>query len=375
MKCVNEVPPHSLKGLRVLLRAGLDVPIEHGEVADIFRLRAAAKTIEFLSRAGARTIIISHIGRDPKDTFAPVARALKTIVPVVYISDITGSQARMAVAEMREGETLLLENLRSDVRETENSQEFAKELASLADVYVNDAFSAAHRAHASIVGIPKFLQSYAGIQFCEEVKTLEPARTPPHPSLAIIGGAKFETKAPLIEQFLKSYDNVFVTGALMNDVFKAQGLPVGRSVISKAPPSHAVINHRKLIIPCDVLVEREDGQTEVKRPKQVLAGDKIVDIGPDTFAQLAPVISRAKFVLWNGPTGLYEDGYISWSHAIAEAVAASKATSIIGGNNTITTIKSSGVSEDAFTFLSTGGGAMLEFLLKGTLPGIKVLNK
>lgn len=374
MKCINEVAPQSLSGMKVILRAGLDEPIENGEVKDIFRLRAAAKTIEYLSRAGARTIVLSHIGREKQETFAPVARALKTIIPVTYVPDILGTHAQIAISEMREGETLLLENLRSDVREVENDAEFAQELAALGDIYVNDAFSVSHRAHASVVGIPKHLQAYAGIQLCEEIKHLEPARMPPTPSLAIIGGAKFETKEPLIEQFLKSYDTVFVTGALMNDVFKAHGLPVGRSIVSKAVPSPAMINHRKLLIPCDVLVETMDGQAIVKRPKEIQSGDKIVDIGPDTFSQLAPYIARAKLVLWNGPSGLYEDGYISWSHAIAEAIAQSSGISIVGGNNTITTIKSSGVSEDAFTFLSTGGGAMLEYLLKGTLPGIAALK-
>ena len=373
MRCINEVSASELKGKHILLRAGLDVSLEKGIVADSFRLHRAAKTILFLRECGARTIIISHLGRSA-ESFEPVARELNKITPVSYVPDILGTQARAAIDTMREGDVLLLENLRRDPRETENDEGFARELAVFGEIYVDDAFSNVHRAHASMVGVPKLLPSYAGILMCEEIRNLEPARNPPQSSLAIIGGSKFETKEPLIEAFLKTYDHVFVTGALMNDVYKAQGLNVGRSLISSGAPSQKVINHPRLIIPCDVLVEEANGHTKVKRPRDIESGDKIVDIGPDSFAVLAPIIARAKLVLWNGPSGLYEDGYISWTHALAEAIAESGAISIIGGNNTLAAIKSSGVAEEKFTFLSTGGGAMLEYLLKGALPAIEVLG-
>ncbi len=375
MRCIDELSAEDFKGKYVIVRAGLDVPLDNvGEVADLFRVRRAIPTLKFLRDAGARTIIMSHIGRKPEETNEPVARALKHHMPVVYVPDLLGNMAHEARNAMRDGDILLLENLRSDARETANDDAFAKLLAAFGDIYVNDAFSAAHRAHASIVGIPKYLPSYAGVLLRDEVRELEKARTPEHPSFAILGGAKFETKAPLIQQLLKNYDHVFITGALANDVFKAQGLPVGRSLISPELPAPSVYGNPRFVSPTDVTVEDEDKQARVKRPHEVFAGDKIVDIGPDTVRHIAPYIIDAKFILWNGPTGLYEDGYDSYTHAIAELIAQSAAQKVIGGGDTIAAIEESGVSEEKLGFLSTGGGAMLEYLIDGTLPGIAALN-
>jgi phosphoglycerate kinase len=375
MKCVDELSAAELKGKYVILRGGFDVPLDnHGEVADLFRVRRAIPTLKFLKDAGARTIIMSHIGRKPQETNEPVARALKHHMPVVYVPDLLGTVAHEARGAMCDGDILLLENLRSDARETANDDGFAKLLAAFGDLYVNDAFSAAHRAHASIVGIPKYLPSYAGILLRDEVRELDRARMPEHPSFAILGGAKFETKAPLIQQLLKNYDHVFITGALANDVFKAQGLPVGRSLISAELPAPSVYGNPRFVSPNDVTVEDEDKQARVKKPHEVLAGDKIVDVGPDTVRHIAPYITDAKFILWNGPTGLYEDGYDSYTHAIAELIAQSKAQKVIGGGDTIAAIEESGVSEEKLGFLSTGGGAMLEYLIDGTLPGIAALQ-
>ena len=375
MKCINELPASDLAGKYVLVRAGLDMPLDaSGEVSDPFRIRRTAETLKFLSSVGARTIVLSHIGRDPEETNEPVARALKMHVPIVYIPDLLGVPAQQARLAMKNGDILMLENLRRDPREGKNDDGFARELAALGDMYVDDAFSVAHRAHASIVGIPKYLPHYAGIVMCEEVKELDRARSPEHPSFAILGGAKFETKAPLITQLLASYDHVFITGALANDVFKARGLPVGRSLISAEQPNADILANPRFIAPIDVTVERLDGQARVKAPHDVEEGDKIVDIGPDTVAALAPIIEEAHFILWNGPTGLYEGGYTSWTHAIAELIAKSNAQKVIGGGDTIAAIQESGTAMDQLGFLSTGGGAMLEYLLKGTLPGIDALN-
>jgi phosphoglycerate kinase len=375
MKCIDEVPATELKGKYILVRAGFDVPLNaEGEVADMFRVKRSAETLVYLSGVGARVIVLSHIGRDPEETNAPVARALAHHLKVHYVPDILGDAARQARTAMRAGEVLLLENLRRDPREVKNDDGFARELAALGDVYVGDAFSAAHRAHASIVGIPKYLPHYAGMLMCEEVKQLDAARTPPHPSFAILGGAKFETKAPLIKQLLKTYDHLFVTGALANDVFKVKGLPVGRSLISAELPGQDVLHDSHFLAPIDVTVERLDMQARVKSPADVEEGDKIVDIGPDSVKDIAPLIEQAKFILWNGPTGLFEDGYISWTHAIAELIAESSAQKVIGGGDTIAAILESGVAEEQLGFLSTGGGAMLEYLLQGTLPGIEALQ-
>lgn len=373
MKCIDELSPSELLGKRVLVRAGLDVPLsESGDVADSFRLQRAAKTLLYLSTVGARVVVISHIGR-AGDSLAPVAEAMQRFVQMTFVPDVVGRYAHDAVHAMKEGEILLLENLRRDAREEANDEGFARALAELGEIYVDDAFSNAHRAHASMVGVAKYLPHYAGFLVQDEVRALTAARTPNTPSLAIIGGAKFETKEPLIEALLDTYDTVFVCGALANDILKARGLPVGRSVISNAPPQAHIVSHPRLLVSSDVMVERPDGQAFAKSAQEVLPDERIVDFGPDTFAELAPVIAKAKSVLWNGPSGVYEEGYVSWTHAIAEAIAESGTHSVIGGNNTIAAIHSSGVAEDRFTFLSTGGGAMVEFLLKGTLPAIEAL--
>lgn len=375
MQCIDTLPASELRDKYVIVRAGLDVPLDaNGEVADMFRVRRASETLRFLAAAGAKTILLSHIGRDPEETNEPVARALRFHVPVVYVPDLLGAAAQSARAAMRPGDILLLENLRRDPREAANDDGFARELASLGDIYVNDAFSAAHRSHASVVGIPKYLPKYAGILMCQEVASLDAARAPAHPSFAILGGAKFETKAPLIRQLLASYDHVFVTGALANDVFKAKGMPVGRSLISAELPGDDVLGHPNFLAPIDVTAERLDLQAFTRAPQAVEEGDKIVDIGPDTIGLIAPYIESAQFILWNGPTGMYEHGYISWTHAIAELIANSDAQKVIGGGDTIAAIQESGVSEEKLGFLSTGGGAMMEYLLKGTLPAIEALQ-
>lgn len=375
MNYITDIPPAELRGKRVLVRAGLDVPLDKkGEVSDRFRIRQAAKTLRYLSRAGARTIILSHIGRKPEETNEPVARALSDEIPVSYVPDLLGDAAHQTINAMREGDILILENLRRDERETANDDGFARSLATFGELYVDDAFSVAHRAHASIVGIPKYLPSFAGILMREEIEMLSRARHPESPSLAILGGAKFETKSPLIRVLLQSYDQVFITGALANDVFKARGMPVGISLVSAEVPSADILDDPRFLSPIDVTVERADMQAVVKKPEEVAAGDKIVDIGPDSVARLAPSIAAAKFILWNGPTGLYEDGFVSYTQGIAELISKSAARTVIGGGDTIAVVQDSGVAFGPDVFLSTGGGAMLEYLLNGTLPGIDALG-
>jgi len=375
MKYIDELAAKDLAGKYVLVRAGLDVPLdEHGAVADLFRVERAAQTLRFLREQGAKTIILSHIGRDPKETNEPVARALKTHLPIFYVPDILGHRAAEARSAMKPGDILLLENLRTDPRESENDTEFARDLAALGDIYVDDAFSVAHRDHASIVGIPTHLPSYAGILMREEIERLDAARAPASPSIAILGGAKFETKEPLIKTLLETYDHVFVAGALANDVFRARGLKVGTSLISEQLPAADVLEHPRFLSPVDVTVERPDKQVHVKKINEVTDDERIVDMGPDSLALIAPLMAEAKFILWNGPTGMYEHGYTTWTERIAEIIARSSAQSVIGGGDTIASIQESHVPAGEHTFLSTGGGAMLEYLLKGTLPGIDALH-
>ncbi|MCE9541540.1 phosphoglycerate kinase [Candidatus Kaiserbacteria bacterium] len=378
MRCIDELSAADLKGKRVLLRSDFNVPLSaSGEVGDIFRLTQGWQSVKYLSERGAKVIIISHIGRDPAESLKPVAEALKKFGSVSFVADIFGDAAEGARASMRDGEILLLENLRSDSRETENDAGMGRELAAFADMYVDDAFAAAHRAHASIVSVAGFLPHYAGLLMRDEITQLDKARAPEHPSFAILGGAKFETKAPLIQALLSTYDNVFITGALANDVFKAKGYPVGRSLISKELPSKEILENPRFLAPIDATVENSGKEVKVKKPDTVEDDDKIVDIGPDSVQEIAPALSQAKFILWNGPTGLYEAGYVSYTHAIAALIAHAVedgAQAVIGGGDTIAAILESDIPPEKLGFLSTGGGAMLEYLLKGTLPGIDALK-
>ena len=376
MKRIDELSKSELRGKRVIVRAGLDVALDkNGSVIDKLRIERSLPTLEYLRSAGARVIILSHIGRDPSLTNEPVARALQEHLPVHYIPSLFGPVAKSALSAMKDGDIVLLENLRQEYeREKANDVEFARELADLGEIYVNDAFSNSHRAHASMVGISAFLPSFAGLLLSDEVEHLSRAIEPEHPALAIIGGAKFETKDPVIRSFLNQYDHVVIVGAIANDVLRVKGFPVGRSLISEHAPAKDVVENSRIICPIDVTVEDENKQAKVKDPKDVTESDKIVDIGPDTIGTLAPLIAMAQFVIWNGPSGLYEDGYTHYTEAIAELLAESGATKIIGGGDTITVLKNSGVDTTKLGFLSTGGGAMLEYLLKGTLPALEVLK-
>ncbi len=376
MKCIDEVPASELKGKRVFLRTILNLPTApDGSVTDVFRLKRGLPTLKYLVQNGAKIVIAGYFGRKG-ESMRPVAEALQKLAPEIPIH-FFGTSFEHAVAEaaaLKEGECLVLENTRRDKGEEANEPAFSKLLAGMGDIFVGDSLPDAHRTYASSVGVAKLLPSFAGFLMRDEVNQLNAAREPEHPSFAILGGAKFETKAPLIKLLLEKYGHLFIAGALANDVFKARGLPMGRSLISKELPGESVLTHSHFLAPVDVTVERLDGQARVKKPEEVEADDKIVDIGPDSVALIAPHIANAKFILWSGPTGMYENGYISWTSAIAELIAKSDAKKVIGGGDTIAAIEQSGIPQEDLGFLSTGGGAMLEYLLKGTLPGIEVLK-
>lgn len=379
MQCIDTLSASDLRGKRVLLRTSLNLPVAgDGSVGDTFRLYRALPTIRFLSERGARVILVGYLGRKG-DSMRPVAEALQKLAHEMpmYFFGTPFAHASQEVAALKDGECLILESTRRDPGEESNDPAFIDLLAHLADIYVGDAFAEAHRDYASNVAVAQRLPRYAGLLIRDEVEQLSAARAPQSPSFAILGGAKFETKSPLIDTLLKTYDNVFLTGALANDVFKAQGLPVGRSLISQELPSPEVLQNPRFIAPVDVTAENLEKQAKVKKPGEVSEEDKIVDIGPDTITRIAPMLADAKFILWNGPTGLYEDGYTSYTHAIAELVAhaaSGGAQVVIGGGDTIAAILESNISPKALGFLSTGGGAMLEYLLKGTLPGIAALE-
>lgn len=362
-----------LRGKRVFLRSDLNVPVEKSAVRNEFRIRRSLATIELLRKEGARVIVGTHSGRDGMSV-RPIAEALRSLVPVSFIPEVVGPHVSSAVSSMKPGEVVIIENLRRDLREERNDSTFAAELAALADCYVNDAFAVSHRAHASIVGLPRLLPHYAGLLFLDEVEHLSEAISPRGKSVAILGGAKFETKIPLVEKLLAAYDTVVVAGALANDFFRAQGFATGVSLTSNFPIAGLVplLSHPRIIVPADVTVAAPGG-TFVKKPDAVLVHEKIVDIGPETLRAVISLVSGADFVLWNGPLGYYEDGYTEHTETLARAIAFSRARSVVGGGDTVAAIDRLDLGEK-FDFLSTAGGAMLEFLLKGTLPGIEALR-
>jgi len=344
----------------VLVRAALNVPVENGNVMNDYRLRRALPTILYLRARGARVVLIGHSGEQGTETLAGAASALARLVSgVSFFPETVGGKVRAAVRALSPGQVLVLENLRRDKGERKNDSSFARELAALADVFVQDSFDTCHRMHASIVGVPKFLPSYAGLLLEEEMRGLARARAPKHPALAVIGGAKFNTKEAVLTALLGIYDRVFVGGALANGFLKASGKEVGKSLVSGAD-EHSLkklLANPKLVLPID----------------SVIADGMIVDHGPKTTALLAELAGKAKTILWNGPLGKYEDGYSEATDGFARAVADSDAHAVIGGGDTIAAIESLGLL-GRFSFVSTGGGAMLQFLANGTLPGIEALE-
>jgi phosphoglycerate kinase len=370
MKSIKELT--NIKGKRVLLRVDFNVPINDGKVEDDSRVKKALPTINYLRKQGAKIVIISHIGRDPKDSLELVAKVLKHSIPVTFIPSVLGKQVDDAIDKMKNGDVIILENLRSITGEKKNDASFARGLSKHGDIYVNEAFPVSHRADASIVGIPKFLPSYAGLQMELEVKELSRALVPEHPFLVIFGGSKAETKIPLIKRYLKDADHVFVGGALVNNFYKAKGLEIGKSVVdndAKIPKSF--LNHKKLILPDMVVVSRS--RNVAIKVEDVKENNQILDIGIPSINRLAPLIHKAKLILWNGPMGWYENDYVEATDALVKLLINTKAKVIIGGGDTAVFVEKKKLAKN-FTFVSSGGGATLEFLSKGTLPGIKALK-
>lgn len=365
------------EGKRVLLRLDLNVPMEGGEIRDDYRLKESLPTINFLREAGARIVIIAHIGKGkPEDTLLPVSKYLEKLYPTVTFLPRLQSSENVGITQaMVQGDIILLENLRHDKGEEENDPEFSRYLASLGDVYVNDAFSVSHRAHASVVGVVSFLPHYAGIRLAQEVDRLALAFNPEHPFLFILGGSKISTKMPLLKKFLDIADNVFVGGAIVNNFFKVAGHEIGTSVYDKDETGGLAeyLDHEKLIIPKDVVVKNASG-SETRAIENVNANDMIVDVGAETIKHLEGVIGGAQLIVWNGPLGFYEEGFTEGTRELLDLIAGSRATSIIGGGDTVALINEMGAI-GKFSFVSTGGGAMLDFLANETLPGIEALQK
>jgi phosphoglycerate kinase len=274
---------------------------------------------------------------------------------------------------MDDGTILMAENVRAHSGETDNDLAFATLLAAQGDIYVNDAFDNIHRDHASMVTLPTLLPAYAGLTLCDEVTELSKAMTPISPSLLILGGAKFETKMPLVEKYLELYDHVFVTGALLNDILKAQGHEVGTSLVSDISLAGAAfLLDSKLIQAIDVVVESSRG-VRTALVSDIAIDEKVIDMGIQTISVIKPYITNAKTILWNGPLGLYENGVPGSTQAVARLVAESDAFSVVGGGDTVAAIEELGLN-DQFGFVSIGGGAMLTLLEHGTTPALEVLG-
>jgi phosphoglycerate kinase len=373
MKSIKDLK--GLSGKKVILRVDFNVPMKDGVVLDDFRIKKTIPTILFLQKAGARVIIISHLGEEGKESLLPVYTKLKKYIKEVnFISTpIFSDETEKRVNDMKKGEIVLLENLRRETGEKKNSPSFARALSRYGEIYVNDAFSVSHREHASIVGITKYLPGYAGLQFSLEIENLSKVFNVKHPFLFILGGAKFETKIPLIKKFLRGADNIFIGGAIANDFFKARGYEVGVSLVGGSNfQIPQLMKSKNLTLPIDVEVTK-NGKSRFINPTDVLSEENIVDIGPKTIENLKDLINKAEFILWNGPLGKYENGFGGGTEELLKIIAKSKAISIIGGGDTVALISKLKI-EDKLGFVSTGGGATLDFLAKGTLPGIRVLK-
>ena len=386
----------AVNGKRVLLRVDLNVPTHDGKVADATRIKEIVPTITELAEKGGKVILLSHFGRpkgpDPKQSLRPVAAELARMVqrPVAFAEDCVGPKAQAAVAAMKNGDILCLENTRFHPEEEKNDKTFAKQLAALGDIFVEEAFSAAHRAHASITGIVTEgkLPAYPGRAMKEELDALAKAfDTPEHPVAAIVGGAKISTKLDLLGHLLSKVAALIIGGGMANTFLAAQGKPIGKSLTENdlIPRARDILAKaaalgREIVLPVDAVVAEklaEHVPTRVVGVDAVGPADMILDIGPRSVEHVVSVLARAKTLVWNGPFGAFEvepfdNGTTAVAEAVAELTQAKKLVSFAGGGDTVAALNRAGVM-GRLTHASTAGGAFLESLEGKTLPGVAVL--
>ena len=389
-KTVEDV---NVKGKRVLVRVDFNVPLQDGKVADDKRITAALPTVKYLLEHGAKVILCSHLGRPKGErkmefSLAPVAERLKELLPGVRISfapDCIGKETEKMAGELREGEILLLENLRFHKEEEKNDPEFAKKLASLADIYVSDAFGTVHRAHASTAGVAQYLPAVAGFLIGKELSVMGGAlENPVRPFVAILGGAKVADKIGVITNLLNKCDTLIIGGGMAYTFFKALGYNIGNSLLdadsielAKKLMLDADAKGVKMLLPVDTVVAKEfkaDAEYMTVDSDRIPDGYMGMDIGEKTAKLFGEEIRKAGTVVWNGPMGVFEfDAFAKGTAAVAEACAECKGTTIIGGGDSASAVKKLGYA-DKMTHISTGGGASLEFLEGKVLPGVAALD-
>lgn len=390
IKSIKDVK--NLSGKKVLLRTDFNVPINKGKVTEDFKIIASLPTIRFLVRYGAKVVIISHLGRPkftPKGsvknkkeaTLKPVALRLSKLlgVKVKFSDDCLGEKTRLEIDRLKNGQVILLENIRFYKEEKKNNEVFAAKLAMNGDIYVNDAFGVSHRAQASVSAIKKYRKSYAGILLEKEIRSLNAVLEPKKPLISVVGGAKISTKLPLIKKIQKKSLKILVGGALANNFFVINGLEIGKSLVDKESIKIVKkLKSDKILLPIDVIVAEKGNmkKAKVKNIKGVGKQDVILDIGPETIKLYSSFIKKAETIIWNGPMGKFEDkSFRSGTDAIAQVIAArsrGKAFGVVGGGETAAALKEIDMF-DYVDWVSTGGGAMLSFLGGEKMPGIKGL--
>ncbi len=385
-KTVRDV---KLKGKRVLMRADFNVPLEGDTITDDTRIRAALPTIQYILDDGASLILMSHLGRPkgevkPELSLKPVAARLGGLLDqeVKMAPDCIGDEVKSMAEDLEPGEILLLENTRFHAGEKQNDPEYAAQLAELGDLFVNDAFGTAHRAHASTVGVTESLPAVSGFLIEKEIKFLGQATgNPAHPYIVILGGAKVSDKIGVIENLLSKADHILIGGGMANTFFKAQGLEMGDSLVEDdvLDTAKTLMDEAgdKLVLPVDAVVADafdNDANKKVVAVEGVEPGWRILDIGPETIARFEEILSRAKTVAWNGPMGVFEmPNFAKGTFAIAQALANLDAVTVIGGGDSASAVQQAGV-EDQVSHVSTGGGASLQFLEGEPLPGLEALD-